>query len=66
VVRVAVTATRDAVELTVVDNGSGIAADAPRSGLANLQRRARDLGGAFTVGPGAAGGTELRWRVPLT
>ena len=51
--------------LTVVDDGIGIAADAPRSGLANLSRRAAELGGSFEVRPGRAGGTALRWRVPL-
>lgn len=51
--------------LTVVDDGVGIPADAPRSGLANLARRAAELGGSFEVRPGRAGGTALRWRVPL-
>jgi len=51
--------------LTVVDDGAGIPTDAPRSGLANLERRASELGGSFEVLPGRAGGTALRWRVPL-
>ncbi len=51
--------------LLTVDDGIGIAADAPRSGLANLSRRAAELGGSFEVRPGRAGGTALRWRVPL-
>jgi len=63
-VRVALRADGDLV-LTVVDDGVGIPADAPRSGLANLARRAAELGGSFEVRPGRAGGTALRWRVPL-
>jgi len=63
-VRVGLRADGD-LALTVVDDGVGIAADAPRSGLANLARRAAELGGSFEVRPGRAGGTALRWRVPL-
>ncbi|MFE6971506.1 GAF domain-containing protein [Isoptericola sp. NPDC057653] len=55
----------DDLVLTVVDDGTGIATDAPRSGLANLERRASELGGSFEVLPGRTGGTSLRWRVPL-
>ncbi|GAB6939607.1 two-component system sensor histidine kinase [Isoptericola variabilis] len=63
-VRVALRADGD-LALSVVDDGVGIPADAPRSGLANLARRASELGGSFEVRPGRAGGTALRWRVPL-
>ncbi|MFE5337305.1 GAF domain-containing protein [Isoptericola sp. NPDC056573] len=63
-VRVGLRADGDLV-LTVVDDGVGIATDAPRSGLANLSRRAAELGGSFEARPGRAGGTALRWRVPL-
>jgi len=63
-VHVRLRATDDLV-LTVVDDGTGIALDAPRSGLANLARRATELGGTFEVRPGRAGGTTLRWAVPL-
>lgn len=55
----------DDLLLTVTDDGSGISPDAPRSGLANLSRRATELGGSFEVGPGPAGGTTVHWRVPL-
>lgn len=37
-----------------------------RSGLANLTRRAGQHGGTLTAGPAEAGGTELRWQVPLS
>ncbi|WP_245806911.1 sensor histidine kinase [Krasilnikoviella flava] len=55
----------DDLVLTVTDDGSGTSPDAPRSGLANLSRRATELGGSFEVGPGPAGGTTVHWRVPL-
>ncbi|MCK9795423.1 GAF domain-containing protein [Isoptericola sp. 4D.3] len=55
----------DDLLLTVTDDGSGITPDAPRSGLANLARRATELGGSFEVRPGPAGGTAVHWRVPL-
>ena len=52
--------------IVVSDNGSGMKDTTRRSGLANLAERARQLGGTMDVGPAAgAGGTELRWRVPL-
>ena len=52
--------------VVVSDNGSGMKDTSRRSGLANLAERARQLGGTMDVGPAAgAGGTELRWRVPL-
>ncbi|WP_277210866.1 GAF domain-containing sensor histidine kinase [Isoptericola croceus] len=54
----------DDVVLTVADDGRGIPADAARSGLANLERRAADLGGTFTVERDQPG-TALHWRVPL-
>lgn len=62
---ITVTAEPDWVELLVADNGAGIADDVATSGLANLQRRATDLNGEFQVSRRDAGGTEVRWRVPL-
>jgi signal transduction histidine kinase len=53
------------LSLTVRDNGSGIKPGGRRSGLANLDQRAAELGGTFRVEPAAGGGTELDWRVPL-
>jgi two-component system, NarL family, sensor histidine kinase DevS len=35
------------------------------SGLANLQRRASDLGGEFSVSRREGGGTTVRWQVPI-
>jgi signal transduction histidine kinase len=55
------------VSLQVTDDGRGLRMDAPSAGhgLRNLSRRAGALGGAFTVGAAAGGGTWLLVRVPL-
>ncbi|WP_199850483.1 sensor histidine kinase [Streptomyces sp. CMB-StM0423] len=60
---------RDAVRLTVADDGRGLPQDGRRSGLRNIERRAEELGGQATYGPGlgdCGGGTSLIWEVPLT
>ena len=49
----------------VADDGVGIDPAAARSGLRNLEQRARDCGGSLDVRPRRTGGTRLRWRVPL-
>jgi signal transduction histidine kinase len=51
--------------LSVRDNGRGISADGPRSGLANLAARAGRLGGTLRVSTAEGGGTSLVWSVPL-
>lgn len=57
---------RDAVRLSVVDDGVGIPDSGRRSGLRNLARRAESLGGASWFGPGKDGtGTTVVWEVPL-
>ncbi|MFF5723400.1 GAF domain-containing protein [[Kitasatospora] papulosa] len=59
---------RDAVRLTVADDGVGIPDGGRRSGLRNLARRAESLGGASWFGPGTgedSGGTTVTWQVPL-
>jgi len=61
---VSVEAGRDLV-LVVQDNGSGIGDATRRSGLANLEQRAKALGGQLVLGPGDSGGTRLRWNAPL-
>ncbi|MGV9616410.1 GAF domain-containing protein [Nocardia xishanensis] len=56
----------DHVTIEVADDGIGIADDVTRrSGLANLAVRAEQAGGTFQIGPRPAGGTVLRWSVPL-
>ena len=52
--------------LTVADDGCGVAADAPRSGLKNMEERAAALGGTLSLGEREGGGTRLVWRVPVT
>ena len=57
------------LELEVADDGIGLDADAATApghhGLANMRRRAEQLGGQLEVLSGAAGGTRIILRVPL-
>jgi signal transduction histidine kinase len=55
----------DEVVVEVVDTGRGIDTRAARSGLRNLEERARRHGGETTVEPLPDGGTRLRWCAPL-
>ena len=48
----------------VIDDGSGMAGDAARSGLVNLESRAKALGGHLRVTSSRSGGTSLSWQVP--
>ena len=64
----AVTVTVEAIHdllIDVVDDGIGIDPSAARSGLRNLQERARECGGELMVLAEPLGGTRLSWRVPL-
>ncbi|MFD6229426.1 GAF domain-containing protein [Streptomyces sp. NPDC060232] len=65
-VEVALQATSAEVVLTVTDNGRGIPADGRRSGLSNLEERARSVGGVLEIGCPQEGGSRLVWRAPLT
>lgn len=53
------------VSVRVHDNGIGIGETSRRSGLRNLDQRARGLSGSCEVASRAEGGTALTWRVPL-
>jgi len=54
------------VLVEVHDDGVGPAGATVTSGLANLRRRALDLGGHMDFGPGVGGvGTRVRWQVPV-
>ncbi|QES47499.1 histidine kinase [Streptomyces venezuelae] len=53
------------IVLTVTDNGTGIPAQGRRSGLRNLEERAQDVGGTFTVETPEGGGSSFVWRAPL-
>ncbi|MEV0183296.1 GAF domain-containing sensor histidine kinase [Streptomyces sp. NPDC050625] len=51
--------------LTVTDNGVGIPPEGRRSGLRNMQERARQLGGRLELRSPEDGGTTLVWQVPV-
>jgi signal transduction histidine kinase len=52
--------------LTVVDNGRGVATEVSGGrGLDNMRVRAARLDGDVALEPGGAGGTVLRWTVPI-
>lgn len=63
-VELAVTGT--AVRLTVRDDGVGLPTRRHDSGLANLTKRAEELGGWLDAQTMQPQGTELVWQVPLT
>ncbi|WP_436995643.1 GAF domain-containing protein [Streptomyces sp. enrichment culture] len=65
-VEVSLQATADEVILTVTDNGRGIPEGGRRSGLRNLEERARSVGGALETGRPDGGGSRLVWRAPIT
>ena len=54
--------------LEIEDNGRGLsegAADKGRNGLPNMRKRLQDVGGEFSITPGAEGGTRVRLTAPL-
>lgn len=56
----------DELRVEVRDDGVGLPADRERSsGLANLERRATELGGRLRVGPNGERGTVVEWVVPV-
>ncbi|MGY2078455.1 GAF domain-containing protein [Modestobacter sp. SYSU DS0657] len=55
----------DEVVLEVLDDGRGIDTTVARSGLRNMQERARRWGGDSDVAALPEGGTRLRWCAPL-
>ncbi|MFJ9907681.1 GAF domain-containing protein [Streptomyces sp. NPDC101152] len=66
-VDVGVEVTDSALRLQVADNGRGIdPATTRRSGLANLGKRAEELGGNFSVRANQPSGTVVEWIVPLS
>ncbi|MBD3002547.1 GAF domain-containing protein [Streptomyces sp. 5-10] len=65
-VDVSVEVTDTALRLKVADNGHGVdPAVTRRSGLANLKRRAEELGGSFSLRPNEPTGTVVEWAAPL-
>lgn len=60
------TGTAGSVEVVVADTGPGPGELRPGGhGLANLLARASERGGRSTLEPGPAGGSVLRWSVPV-
>lgn len=56
----------DQLEVTIADNGVGIPGNTDRrSGLANIEERAHELGGFSRIERADLGGTLLRWTIPL-
>ncbi|WP_205844266.1 GAF domain-containing sensor histidine kinase [Mycolicibacterium sp. GF69] len=55
----------DELCIEIVDDGCGIGDDVKPSGLANLRRRAEEVGGVFSIESPPAGGTRLKWCAPL-
>ena len=58
----------DRFTLEIEDNGRGLpegAADKGRNGLRNMRKRLEDIGGEFSIAPGAEGGTRVRLTAPL-
>lgn len=53
------------VRVVVTDNGRGLGETVHRSGLDNLDHRARALGGRFTTAARAPSGTTIDWAVPV-
>ncbi|MCH5676830.1 GAF domain-containing sensor histidine kinase [Streptomyces sp. CME 23] len=65
-VDVSVEATDTALRLKVADNGRGVDPTVSRrSGLANLHKRAEELGGTFILRPNEPSGTVVEWTAPL-
>lgn len=69
--RVTLVAQRSAagLRLTLRDNGVGLRADAGRArsgwGIAGMRERAARVNGSLSLGPAAAGGTELVLELPV-
>lgn len=59
-------AVADELTIDITDDGCGIPADNQRrSGLANLRRRAEQVGGTCRIASPPAGGTLVHWTAPL-
>ncbi|WP_346172848.1 sensor histidine kinase [Streptomyces cuspidosporus] len=66
-VDITVDVTDTALRLKVADNGHGIdPATTRRSGLANIQHRADELGGTLSLRRNEPHGTVVEWTAPLT
>lgn len=70
VARVSVRQLDGAVEITIVDNGTGAAAPpgpaVAGNGLRGMRERAAELGGTLEAAPAQSGGWQVRARLPVT
>ncbi|WP_300677090.1 GAF domain-containing protein [Nocardioides sp.] len=64
-VEIELTAGADVARIEILDDGVGVAPGVAMSGLRNISKRARDLGGYYSLAPRQGGGTVLTWEVPL-
>nr|WP_115787736.1 GAF domain-containing sensor histidine kinase [Arthrobacter silvisoli] len=64
-ISVSVSAENGRLQLAVEDDGCGFADPVPGNGLANMERRARELNGSFSVDSAPQSGTRLEWAVPV-
>jgi signal transduction histidine kinase len=64
--QVEVHVTANELQLSVVDDGIGVAEDRTESGLRNVRRRAAGLSGTVELTRNENRGTTLVWRVPLS
>jgi len=64
-VRVELVMAEGTLVVAVTDDGVGFRPSARSSGLANLDERARLLGGSLEVSTHPGGGTRLQWSVPI-
>ncbi|MFB9857092.1 sensor histidine kinase [Paenarthrobacter aurescens] len=65
IISASVSVSEDALTLEVDDDGCGFGEPALGNGLANMARRATDLGGTCAVTSTPGKGTSLVWSVPL-
>ena len=64
-ISVSVSAEDGRLLLAVEDDGCGFMEPAPGNGLANMERRAGELNGTFSISSTPQSGTRLEWTVPV-
>jgi two-component system, NarL family, sensor histidine kinase UhpB len=64
-IAIALDETEQGVQVTVCDDGCGIASNAPPGrGLRGMQERVQALGGSFAIEPAPGGGTSIQIAIP--
>ncbi|MGN5733294.1 GAF domain-containing protein [Arthrobacter psychrochitiniphilus] len=64
-IEVSVDVVGETVTITIDDDGVGLGIPGQRSGLSNMEQRAKILNGTFEIGSTNGRGTRLRWCVPV-